>query len=546
MHSRVGSYVSFEDSDDETALQPIKRDQDPREQTTLLNPNPPLSWKTIVLYALAPLGVDTASVLVGFFYTTFLLEVAKLEPAYSGFVFLAGQISDAISAPAIGRFTDNTNTRLGRRRPWLLITAIPASLIFICLWHTWVSEQGQFAMFIYYTVLFIMWNMFANCIIVPLGALTPDLVYTYDEATKLTEGRVIIYTFFSIIAVVGHSLMIEMYPLAATPLSPSHNDTSNTTSDVFDLVYTSNSTTYEADYIKGYSTSIIIWASIFAIFPIISGIFIHEKQRSAEQIEADTTSGVWENLKDLLRTFTSPNFLYLTLMYFLCWTSAQLVQNNLFLYVKYVMKQESNFMYLVLVILSLSAPAAFLWGKLSNYVGKRNTYLIGSSQWVLVMVALYFIDYKLPLWSHYILAASAGICIGVAFLLPWSMLPDVIDEDEWRSGKRSEGSFYSIFILVQKLGAATALGSSNWVLGLAGYDGGEPGSPPPLTQPETVLTALKFMSGPVCAVMIFLSMIPMIFYKLDKSRVLEIRRELNERPKLKVGLPKDEDETFTA
>lgn len=40
-----------------------------------------------------------------------------------------------------------------------------------------------------------------------------------------------------------------------------------------------------------------------------------------------------------------------------------------------------------------------------------------------------------------------------------------------------------------------ALGSSNWILGLSGYDGGEPGSPPPLTQPESVITALKVMTG---------------------------------------------------
>jgi hypothetical protein len=39
------------------------------------------------------------------------------------------------------------------------------------------------------------------------------------------------------------------------------------------------------------------------------------------------------------------------LMYFLCWTSAQLVQNNLFLYIKYVIHQEKNFMYLVLFVL---------------------------------------------------------------------------------------------------------------------------------------------------------------------------------------------------
>lgn len=72
---------------------------------------------------------------LGFFFTTFLLEVAKLSPALSGFVFLAGQIVDALTAPAIGKLTDNTSTRWGRRR-------VSTCCFLPSIWHLALARIG--------------------------------------------------------------------------------------------------------------------------------------------------------------------------------------------------------------------------------------------------------------------------------------------------------------------------------------------------------------------------------------------------------------------
>jgi GPH family glycoside/pentoside/hexuronide:cation symporter len=90
------------------------------------------------------------------------------------------------------------------------------------------------------------------------------------------------------------------------------------------------------------------------------------------------------------------------------------------------------------------------------------------SSFVAVLFALFFMredDLKIV----YVLAFLSGIGIATAFLVPWSMLPDVIDLDELRTGTRREGDMYSIFVLFQKIGLGIALSVSSWVLGWAGY-----------------------------------------------------------------------------
>eukprot|EP01126_Amoeba_proteus_P021930 TRINITY_DN2228_c0_g1_i3.p1 TRINITY_DN2228_c0_g1~~TRINITY_DN2228_c0_g1_i3.p1 ORF type:complete len:351 (+),score=63.11 TRINITY_DN2228_c0_g1_i3:1212-2264(+) len=280
---------------------------------------------------------------------------------------------------------------------------------------------------------------------------------------------------------------------------------------------------------KGYSISSLIWGLASLLLPIVSGCFLREKVRTEEEIAFNQSLSWKENVLDLFNTFKSKNFVCLICMYGICWTCAQLVQNNFFLYVKYVLGQETHFVYFVLSILCSVAPAAFLWGRLTISFGKRNTYLVGASIWVVVMLGPMFLSTSTPLWALYLQSIIVGISIGVAFLLPWSMLPDIILENECNKGVRSEGAFYSIFILLQKFGVALALGGSSWILGLAGYDGGQPSEPPPETQPESVILALKIMQGPLGSGMIFLSMIPMFFYTLEKETVTKLRRKILER-----------------
>jgi len=213
-------------------------------------------------------------------------------------------------------------------------------------------------------------------------------------------------------------------------------------------------------------------------------------------------------------------------MYFLSWVAVNFIVNNLFLYVKYVLRKESQFSYLILVVQVMVVISTFCWSRLSMLIGKKKTYLVGGSQWILLVSAVYVLDRFTPVWIVYLVGAYAGICTGTAYLIPWSLLPDVIDEDELRTEFRREGAFYSIFVLIQRLGLALALASSSWTLGAAGYVAPDRSSDYPDTQDLSVLDALRWMTGPIPGVLLATSVIPMFFYDLGREKVQEIQTKL--------------------
>eukprot|EP01126_Amoeba_proteus_P021926 TRINITY_DN2228_c0_g1_i17.p1 TRINITY_DN2228_c0_g1~~TRINITY_DN2228_c0_g1_i17.p1 ORF type:complete len:281 (+),score=53.74 TRINITY_DN2228_c0_g1_i17:41-844(+) len=225
----------------------LEEQTQPTEETRKLLENvsvKPLGRGLLALYSMASLGVDISGLVVGFFFATFLLEVAKLNPEYTGTVFLLGQITDAISAPVVGKLSDNTNTNFGRRRPWMIFSAIPFGIVYVCMWQTWkvVENSGQGGIFAYYATIYVLYNIVGNLISVPFAAITPDLVTSYDHTTKLTEWKVATFTVVGIVVMVITSSLVEHYK--------------------------------GPDEKKGYSISSLIWGLASLLLPIVSGCFL--------------------------------------------------------------------------------------------------------------------------------------------------------------------------------------------------------------------------------------------------------------------------------
>ena len=84
-----------------------------------------LSRATKLAYGAGDLGAAIVTAINGFFLLNFLINVAGLRPGMAGNIFLIVKIWDAVNDPIIGWLTDHTVSKLGRRRPWLLIAAIP-------------------------------------------------------------------------------------------------------------------------------------------------------------------------------------------------------------------------------------------------------------------------------------------------------------------------------------------------------------------------------------------------------------------------------------
>lgn len=168
-----------------------------------------------------------------------------------------------------------------------------------------------------------------------------------------------------------------------------------------------------------------------------------------------------------------------------------------------------------------------VWSGISRRLGKRTAYMMGISLWVIAQAGLFFLQ---PGQSGllYALGVLAGFGVSTAYLIPWSMLPDVIDLDELRTGKRREGVFYAFMIMLQKAGIALGLFLVGVALSWAGYIESGPGEPTPV-QPDSALWVIRLVIGPFGTLVLLGSLVLVYFYPITQDLHANIRQRLMAR-----------------
>jgi GPH family glycoside/pentoside/hexuronide:cation symporter len=117
----------------------------------------------------------------------------------------------------------------------------------------------------------------------------------------------------------------------------------------------------------------------------------------------------------------------------------------------------------------------------------------------------------------------AGVGLSAAQVLPWAIIPDAIEWDEYQTGERHEGIFYSLITLLGKVANSVAVAWSLRVLEFSGY------IPNAIEQPKSALLGLKIVIGPVSAALLAAGIIFAIFYPLSREKYAHVVTELNKR-----------------
>jgi GPH family glycoside/pentoside/hexuronide:cation symporter len=179
----------------------------------------------------------------------------------------------------------------------------------------------------------------------------------------------------------------------------------------------------------------------------------------------------------------------------------------------------------LLLVTSLCMLPFWIW--LSHRLSKRSAYMVGMSFWAVVQLLIFTIQ---PGQINYILvlAVLAGISVSSAHVLPDAIFPDVIEWDELRTGRRQEGIYYGVMNFVRKTTGALAIFIALQVLGWFGYQ-----SPPEgatfFQQSATTLGAIRFLIGPLGAVLLFSAITMAWFYPLTREKHARIRRLLEKK-----------------
>lgn len=443
-----------------------------------------LSFRTKLAFGTGDLGPAIVAAIHGFFLLDFLINVAGLGAAAAGTVLLIVKIWDAVNDPIMGWLSDKTQSAQGRRRPWLLWGSVPFGLAFFLHWV--VPPLDDTGKFIYYIIVALLLDTAYTAVNVPYTALTAELTPDYDERTSLTSFRFGFSILGGVLASFMHTQILGAFPEQRA---------------------------------LGSLVSIGLWSVVSMVGFWITFAGTREPARAAPTQEGPGF------IEGLTIAFQNRPFVLVTVIYLLSWLTIQFVQNNLFIYARDAVGMAEGDFGLVLLALQFSAFVwVIIWGRVSERIGKKAVYYIGAVIFMAALLGLFFVP-KGQTTLLYALGVVGGIGAAVAYLIPWSMLPDVIELDELQTGQRREGVFYGFFVFLQKMGLSIGLFVSGLVLEAAGYVGAAPGEAVPI-QSEAVQTALRVLVGPVGAGILLLSFIAVYLYPITKAKHAEIKAQL--------------------
>jgi glycoside/pentoside/hexuronide:cation symporter, GPH family len=425
----------------------------------------------------------------------FLTNVAGLNPALAGQVLLIGKVWDAVNDPAVGVLSDRTHSpRWGRRHPWMLYGAIPLGLSFCLMWL--VPDFNITLKFWYYVLVGILFNAAYTVVNVPYSALTAELTQDYDERTSLNSFRLAFSLGGAVLALILGFVMQQIFR------------------DAPEQQY----------WVTGVVCAILSVVTLYWCIWGTIGRTRQNMQQASLQPENDAES--MPILQQFKVALSNRPFLYVIGIYLFSWLALQFTAAIIPYFVVSWMGLESYFLVAALVQ-GTAILMLFVCNAISKRVGKRSLYFMGMGLWIIVQAGLFFLQPD-QVGLMYLLCFAASFGVATAYLVPWAMLPDVIELDELETGQRREGVFYAFMTLLQKIGLAVGLALVGIALEQAGFVENTPGEPFPV-QPESALLAIRIAIGPLPTVSLILGVILAYFYPITREKHAEVLLKLHQR-----------------
>ena len=350
----------------------------------------------------------------------------------------------------------------------------------------------QSALFWYYVIVSITFQIFFTTTNLPYSTLTAEMTEDYDERTELTSFRLA----FSL---AGAVLILALGLVVGQLVSDPQRQ-------------------YQLLGLLGGGIS------IFTIYWCVFGTYRHAQQQAAYQrrsLDDDQSVGGESFVEQLKIVFSNRAFLFVVGIYLFSWLALQITATIIPFYVTFWMGADDYFL-AALLVQGTAILMMFVCNLLSKRIGKKGLYFLGGGIWILVQIALFFLQPG-QLGALYLLCVIASFGVATAYVVPWSILPDVIELNELQTGQRSEGAFYAFMTLLQKIGLAAGIFLVSLALEQSGFNKDV------ATQSDAALLAIRFFMGPVPLALVIGGMVLAYFYPITKASHAETLLKLTER-----------------
>lgn len=436
-------------------------------------------------------------------FAFFLITAFGVDPLLAGFLAGVPRLFDAITDPIMGFITDNTKSKWGRRRPYIVVGAILSGVCFALLWQLDpdASQDYTFWYFLLFSLAFTIGNtMYAT----PFVGLGYEITSDYNERTRLMA-------FSQFMGQIAWMIVPWFWVLIADP-------------DLFD------------NQAEGVRMLSLIVAGACIVLGILPGLFckgidsshIENRAEISFRTMASNLVGV---MKGIGQAFKNADFVRLCGATFFVFNGFQLVASfSYFIIVFHMFNGDYGltgswpawFSTISAVMTAFIVIPIVSW--MASKWGKRNAFIISTLISIVgYCLKWYGFDPGNP-WMIFMPIPLMSFGIGGLFTLMLSMTADVCDLDELRNGMpRKEGTFAAIYWLMVKLGQALALILGGVVLKLVGFDASS------TTQTVETMTNLRIADIAIPAGTAALAILMIWKYDLTEEKAHEIKETLVER-----------------
>jgi Na+/melibiose symporter-like transporter len=423
----------------------------------------------------------------------FYNQVIGLSAPAVGLAILVAMLFDAFLDPIVGQVSDNWRSRWGRRHPFMYASALPVALSYLAIWNPPHWSAGH--LFFYLIGVAIVIRTFITFYEVPSSALSAELTSGYDERTVLLSYRY----FFGWVGGLAINFIAFRYLLTPDKTHP---------------VGQLNPAGY-AHY--GMVGSVIMF---FAILISAAGTHRHIPTL---RIPPRRTIRLLPMAREMIATWSHRSFLNLTLAGVAIAMAAGLgsSMNNYFntFFWEFSAKQISLFTAGVFLSAFMALAGAPI---VSRRFGKRPSAMVlfilglvvGIMPLILRLMGLMPANHSggLQVTIFFTSIVSTAFYIGATTMVS-SMIADVVEDSELKTGRRSEGLFFSASTLVAKAVSGLGIFAATLILGLIHF----PAAAKPGHVPIETVRNLALVYVPIMVFLYGLSLALMFGYKITRA-----------------------------
>ncbi len=452
-----------------------------------------LSFREKASYGIGALGKDMACGIVNTFLMFYFTDVIGLAPAFLGVLFMVARIWDAANDPMAGWLIDNTKTRIGKFRPWILAGTITNSIVLVMLFRNPdIKGVGQY---IFFSAMFLLWDITYTLEDISYWSMIPALA---DDEKERNTISVIPRIFAAIgnVAVGSFGLaMVRMLGKTVPGSLPS-----------------------QAEQATGFFWLAVGIACVFLVTNVITVIFVKEKivVPQAKKFK----------FKEIFTTIAGNDQLVVIIAAITLYTMAINLTASLGIYwFKYDVGNEALYGTFYLAAGGAQVLAMLFFPYFAKRFSRRKVFILSALLPIFGYAALYLVGRLAG--GNMVLMAAAGFFLffgfGFSLVLTSVMLADAVDYGEYKLGFRSESIVFSMQTFMVKL--AMAVSGLVTGLGLAafGFVANTRQTPAALLGIRLLMFVLPIVFL-VCSLIIYLK-----GYRLNGEYSSRIRRELDER-----------------